>query len=341
MSKNGFYVFTGPEVGEKNDAIARIKTLAQKKVGNFDSYTYYAGDTRLQDIIAQLRNGSLFTPALFITVRNAELLKGKEDIALLTSWVNATDGGDDILVLVSDENGIEKKIENLALSDHKKIFWELFESNKIQWVNSFFKKNGFSIRADAVEQILDMLENNTETLKSECSRFFYCFEKGHTITVADVEKILAHNREENAFTLFEAMADSTHSPKERLESSLEILQKIRLSKDSNGIALIAGLTYCFRQLREWHKLHSKSAHPTDVQLKIAGFSGKTNQARYASAARVWSYGSCLALLALLSATDASLREDGAALEDTRLVLLLYAAIIKNGSFCAEYENPLD
>ena len=80
----------------------------------------------------------------------------------------------------------------------------MFENRKPQWVENFFRKNGFSISPDAVEQILEMVENNTESLKSECSRFFFCFEKGTTITSDDVEKILSHNREENAFTLFDS-----------------------------------------------------------------------------------------------------------------------------------------
>ena len=71
MTDAEVYLFTGPELGEKKEAIENIKAAAQKKNGSLDEYTYYAGDERIQDVVAQLQNVSLFDQALFITVRNA------------------------------------------------------------------------------------------------------------------------------------------------------------------------------------------------------------------------------------------------------------------------------
>ena len=213
----------------------------------------------------------------------------------------------------------------------------MFENRKEQWLQNFFKKNALSINGEAVAQILDMLDNDTETLRSECSKFFYCFPKGHAITSADVDKILVHNREENAFTLFEAMADTSRSAKLRLETSMEILQKIRLSKDASGVMLIAGLTYCFRQLRAWHILHSSFPSPTEAQFRTAGFIGKTNRTRYQNAAKLWNVGTTASIIALLSSTDMSIREGGASMETTLLTMMIYSIVIKNGLFCATYE----
>ena len=275
MNEIELYLFTGPEAGEKEEAIGNIRSAAIKKNGSVDDYRYYASETRIQDVVAQLQNVSLFSPALFVVYRNAELLKGKGDVEFLTQWAKGgAKSSPSTLILVSDENSVDKKIDSLVPSSHKKIFWEMFDSRKEQWVQGFFRKNGFSVTQDAVARILDMVENNTEVLKSECSRFFYCFDRGYTIREEDVDRILSHDREENAFTLFESMADSTKSPNQRLEVALEILQKIRMSRESNGVMLIAGLSYCFRQLRSWHLLHSENKNPTDIQLKSAGFSGK-------------------------------------------------------------------
>lgn len=340
MAEAEVYLFTGPEAGEKNEAIENLRNAASKKNGGIEQYKYYAADVRIEDIVAQLQNASLFSPALFITLRNAEQIKQKSDIDSLVTWIKASKNSPNTLVLISEENSIDKKLENAVPSGHKKIFWEMFENRKPQWVENFFRKNGFSIAPDAVEQILEMVENNTESLKSECSRFFFCFEKNTTITSADVEKILSHNREENAFTLFDSMADSSKSPQQRFESSLEILQKIRATKESNGIALIAGLTYCFRQLRAWHSLHSNGKTPSEAELKSSGFSGKRNQEKYSKAARIWSAGAAASVLALLSSTDISIRETGASLEETYLYMLVYSIVIKNGLFCSvcEYQD---
>ena len=338
MTEAEVYLFTGPELGEKKEAIEKIKATAKKNNGALDEYTYYAGDERIQDIVAQLQNVSLFDQVLFITVRNAEQIKLKADIESILSWIN---GGAkeraNTLILTSDENGIERKIEAAVPASHKKIFWEMFENRKTQWLQDFFRKNGFVIAPDAIDQILEMVENNTEALKSECSRFFYCFDKGHMITAEDVDKILSHNREENAFTLFDAMADISKSPVQRLESSLGILQKIKMaSGDGITANLVAGLGYCFRMLRTWHTMHEKGAMPNDTQLKAAGFS-KKNQEKYRSAARIWTSGATASILALLASSDMAVRENGNGLEETRLILMLHSIILKNGLFPSEYQ----
>lgn len=340
MAAKEFFIFTGPEVGEKNDAIVNIREQAKKKNGNISEYRYYASDVRIADVVAQLQNASLFEPSLFIILCNAELIKLKNDIELLLGWVNSSSENSNTLILISEENGIDKKLESACASDHKKVFWEMFENRKVQWVESFFRKNGFSVTADAVEQILDMIENNTDALKSECSRFFFCFEKGRTITCDDVDKILSHNREESAFTLFDAMSDSSKKASQRFENSMDIFEKIKAaSKSGYLISLIAGLTYCFRQLRAWHLIHANNAHPTDVQLKVAGFSGKKKQEQYSQAAKVWNNGATSSILALLSTTDRSIRENPG-LDENIMAMCIYSIVLKNGLYPVQYQQDL-
>ncbi len=331
------YLFTGPENGNKSDSVFALRALAEKKYGAVDFYKYYASEARIADVLAQLQNESLFSAALFVVLENAELIKQKADIDMLVAYIKGASASANTLVIESDENSVDKKLEAAVPASHKKIFWEMFENQKPQWVRRYFDQNGFSVTEDAVEQILDMVENDTASLRTECSRFFYCFEKGHRVTVEDVDKILSHNREENAFSLFEALADGDRSPWERLEGSLAILQKIRLSRDSSSVAVIAGLTYCFRQLRTYHLLYADGRSPAESQLRAAGFSSKTAQNRYRKAARLWGAGTVSSILALLSATDMAIRESGSAQEDARLALLVYAITVKNGLFPAAYE----
>ncbi len=342
MAEPELYLFTGPELGEKNEAIAKLKADARTKYGVVDEYSWYAGDTSVNDVVSQLLNESLFSSAVFIVLRNAELIKTAADIEQIASWAKGSAGKPNTLVLVSDSNGVEKKLEACVPSSHKKIFWEMFENRKSQWVQDFFRKNGFGVSADAVDAILEMIENNTESLKAECSRFFYCFEKGHVVSLEDVDKILSHNREEDAFTLFAAMAAPSESVQERLETSVGILQKIRLSRSSASRAsgIISGLTYCFRQLRLWHSLHANRAVPSDKDLKASGFTSKKKITQYENASRVWNAGQTASVISLLASTDMALRESGTTLEDVQLFRMLYAIVVKSGLYCATYEKQI-
>ena len=329
------YLFTGPEAGERSDAVNELFRMYEKKLGTVELHRFYASETSVADVISLLMNGSLFASFRFVVLNNAEAVKKKEDIELISEWLASNDGNS-ALVLLSDEISIEKKLENLVPKENKKIFWELFQDKKESWVRSLFQRNGFRITDDAIEAVLELCENDTASLKRECERFFVCFEKDHVISAADVENLLSHNREENAFTLFDAMTEQC-PPAERLENSLDILQKIRLSKESDAIKIIAGLTYSYRKLLTWISLAENGVYD-NFQLKIKGFGSKKMQDEYRRAARLWNKDDTAQILALLAKTDISLRSGGAAFEDTLLQMLIYSIVIKKGAPVEAYED---
>ena len=329
------YLFTGPEAGERSDAVNELLKVYEKKLGSIDVHRFYAAETSVADVISLLMNGSLFASFRFVVLNNAEAVKKKDDIELISEWLASNDGNS-ALVLLSDEISVEKKLENLVPKENKKIFWELFQDKKESWVRSLFQRNGFRITDDAIEAVLELCENDTASLKRECERFFVCFEKDHVISAEDVENLLSHNREENAFTLFDAMTEQC-PPAERLENSLDILQKIRLSKESDSIKIIAGLTYSYRKLLTWISLAENGIYD-NFQLKIKGFGSKKMQDEYRRAARLWNKDDTAQILALLAKTDISLRSGGAAFEDTLLQMLVYSIVVKNGAPVEAYED---
>ncbi|MBQ9631124.1 MAG: DNA polymerase III subunit delta [Treponema sp.] len=327
------YLYTGPEFGEKNDAITSLKNALKKSCGEIDEYLFYATETPLAEIMTILQSASLFTSASFIVLRAAESIKKKEDIELISNWLKGAETS--TLVLVTDEISVDSKLDKLVPSSHKKIFWEMFEDRKIPWLESLFKKNGYSIQSDAAEDILDMVENNTQALRQECSRFFILFPKGHEITSDNVHSVLIDSRPESAFTLFEAMTESA-TDQHKLEQALSILQKIRLSKDASPVMIIAGLASCFRRLQVWHKLLSEYK-TDDITLKKYGFSSKKIKSQYSRASSIWTSGQCVAILSLLASTDMFIRSGGTSIEDSLLQKMIYEIIIKKGASSAIYE----
>lgn len=214
----------------------------------------------------------------------------------------------------------------------------MFEDRKVPWLINFFGKNGYRIGEEAAEDILDMIENNTQALRSECARFFLLFPKSHEITSADVEAVLSHNRAESAFTLFAAMT-SSESASRRFELSLDVLQKIRLSKDSSPVMILAGLASCFRRLALWHALAS-AGQSDDFTLKTHGFSSKKAKAQYSRASSIWTAGQTAAILAGIAAADMEIRSSGTLFEDVLLQRVVYEAVVKKGASCAAYESAV-
>ena len=324
------YLFTGPEFGERNDAIENLKNSVSKKFGSVDNYLFYASETPVNEFMSVLQNESLFSEATFITVKNAETIKKKDEIEIILNWIKNVKSENAVLVLVSDEISVDSKIEKAVPSSNQKKFWEMYEDKKLPWIQNYFSKNGYTLTEDAGNLILSLIENNTQSLKAECSKFFICFPKGTKITEETVDKILTHTREENAFSLFDAMSNSQKTSQERFQNSLEILQKIRLSKENSSVMIIAGLSSCFRKLSLWHKLRLEGKND-DFNLKINGFSSAKIKKQYLSASKNWTSGETSAILSILAETDMNIRSGGTLLENTLLEKALYEIIIKKGS----------
>ena len=311
------YLYTGPEFGKRNDTVEALRSKHKKQFGVIDEHSFYLLETPFSQVMTILQSGTLFSDGVFIVCKNAELLKKKDEIQMIADWLeNPEDSA--VLVLISDEISVDSKLEKLIPQSNRQKFWEMFDNQKLPWVVDFFRQNGYRIQQTAAQMILDMVENNTQSLKNECSRFFVCFPKEHEITEADVDSILTHNREETAFTLFNQIADSTENEQQRLEKGLSILQKIRLSKDNSSVMVIAGLSSCFRKLVLWHN-EGESAIP-----------GTLMQKQYRSAAKIWSLRQATAILAILAATDMEIRSGGTQMEDVLLQKMLYEIIIKKG-----------
>ncbi len=339
------YLYTGPEFGERKEAVKSVKTALMKKSGTIDEYSFYTFETEISEVIMTLQSESLFTSASFVVLYGAETIKNKTDIDLLASWIVSVTPSEKhpvtresaVLVLVSDEISVDSKVEKLVPRENRHIFWEMFENRKIEWLQNFFTRAGYRLHPDAADEILDLVENNTETLETECSKFFFCFPAGHEVSAEDVDQVLSHNREESAFTLFDAMSSPGESSEKRFENSVQILQRILVSKNGSSVMLIAGLTSCFRRLSVWHSIHANGKTPDDFTLKVSGFSSQKSRRQYLSAAGTWNYGQTAAVIALLASTDADIRSSGTLLAETQLHLMLYAIVIRKGSFCLSYD----
>ena len=331
------YLYTGPEFGERNEAVDAVKAGLKKKFGDIDEHLFYLQETPFGQIMTILQSGTLFSNGVCVVCKGAELLKKKDDLAMISDWLDGNPDESSVLILVSDEVSVDSKLDKLVPAQNKKKFWEMFDNQKVPWLTKFFQKNGYRINQDAAELILDMIENNTQALKNECSRFFIVFPKDHTVTVDDVEKVLTHNREESAFTLFNQISQSGEPVQKRFENGISILQKIRLSKENSSVMLIAGLASCFRKLVLWHKV-CDNGMPDSFTLKVNGFSSVPMQNQYKSAAKIWNDKQATAILAILASADMEIRSGGSLMEDILLEKMLYEIIIKRGvtAALAEY-----
>jgi DNA polymerase III subunit delta len=317
------YVLGGPELGRRNDYIRQLKSSCAKAWrAEPEEHRLYAHETTVSSLVDLLRNGSLFASGKFVQFLGADQVKTKADVQIILDYCKHP-ADSTVLVLVSDGIGVDKAIEEAVSKEAKKVFWELSAQESGRWVREYFSAQGLSADEDAVEAILDLVENNTEALKVECSRLALFYPKGASVSADDVDRYIAHNRAEDAFSLFDRMAAGSY------EQSLETLSAILSGKDGTGVGLVAGLLWSFRRLSSLHAAIAKGA-PFDQAARNLRITRRSALASYESARRRWPPEACDRLIAFGVETDAALRELGQANEGVLLELFVYGCVVVKG-----------
>ena len=291
------WLFLGPEIGEKQTAVDEIRKNLNP-AGGLEETVYYAGETPVPVMVSNMRTGSLFADSRLFFIKSAEGIKKKEDVDLLGSYI-ASPPDNTFLILLSEETSIAKGLEKPFPPGNKRIFWELFDNRKSEWVQNFFRREGFRISAGGIETILELVENNTAALRQECSRLILFNSPAREITGEDVEKWLSHTRQESAFTLFSRIASGDFS------RSLESVRILLAAKEAPP-AIFAGLASCFRKLISYLALKEAGISDEGEYRKI-GVSSPGAKRDYASAGRLYDSAGAETCLALTAEYDLLLR----------------------------------
>jgi len=302
---SGAYIFLGPEIGKKQDETELIKKKLLES-GTYEETVFYAGETPLTTIVNTIQNHSLFSEARLFIIKNAEEIKKRDEINAVINCMNDLDPGD-ALILVSDEFRLSAGLDDACPRENRKVFYEMFEKEKSAWVRSFFQRAGLEIDPSGVDVVLELVENNTDAMRRECSRLAFFLPKDRPARAEDVEQWLAHSREESAFTLFARIASGDSS------KAIESLHTLLAAKES-PIAVLGGLAWCFRKLRDYLAL-AEYGEPDNFELKKIGLSAVSKN-NYAAASRRYNISDVEKCLALTAEYDISLRASGPALEET-------------------------
>ena len=308
------WLFLGPEIGEKQNAVDEIRKKLSSGGAPPEETVYYAGETAVPLMVSHMLNGSLFADKRLFFIKCAEGIKKKEDIDLLSSFI-ASAPEYTFLIFISEETSIAKGLEKLIPPANKRIFWELLDSRKSEWVAAFFRREGFRISPEGTETILELVENNTAALRQECSRLTLFLDRTREITGEDAEKWLSHTREESAFILFSRIASGD------LSRSLESVRVLLAAKEAPP-AIFAALASCFRKLVNYLALKEAGINDEGEFRKI-GVSSPGAKRDYGAAARRYDTAAAETCLALTAEYDMFLRAAGSFPEHILLDRYLY------------------
>jgi DNA polymerase-3 subunit delta len=318
-----FYLLAGPEAGKRGLFIDELRAAIKAADGEpAEEHRLYAQDTTTGAILSLLRNGSLFSSRRIVEVRGAELIKAKDDIKALAEYL-AQPASEAVLLLVTESFYAEKGLEEAVGKDRKKTFYELFENEKPRWVEKRLRDRGLGIDGEAVETLLELIENDTADLEAACARLALVFPEGSTLGAGDVEAALARNRQEDAFSLFARMVE------DETAWALETLDAVLADRQGGAVQILSALTWSFRRLLKLEALVQGGESFETACLK-QGIRAKSLQALHRNATRRYSRGDCERIIRLASDFDERARLSGAALERSILQLFVLGCMEKRG-----------
>jgi DNA polymerase III subunit delta len=317
------YLLAGPEIGKRTAFCAELRAaLAQADGAPPEDHRLYATESSVGDLVALLRNGSLFSARRVVEYHGAELIKGKEDLGLLAAYL-AAPAQDAVILLVTEAFYVEKALEDAIGKERKRAFFEMFENEKPRWVRGKLRELGLGIDDDGVEALLELVENESGALEAACSRLAILFPRGKELGEDEIEAAIARNRQEDAFSLFERLVSGT------LEEALETLEAVLSDRRGDAVGIISALTWSFRRLRKLHELMNEGEGLESACLKLQ-IGSKALQRQSAAAVRRYSLDECERIVFLASEFDGKSRSMGSAYERTLLQMLVYGIMTKKG-----------
>ncbi len=267
----------GPEEGLKREKVAEIKNELLSTYPDLETHNYYPQDADEDDLIHVLYDSSLFSTHRLIIIRHYEEVT--KDSKVNNDLVEFLSGPtDDVTILVLSTSAstytISQKVLNKIDTKNDVIyFYELYDNQKRNWIVNYFRKNGLNITSDAVEVLLEMVDNNTDDMRHSTENLtIFLKAKGYTVvTENEITAYLQHTKSEDANSLFEYVACRN------LEGALSCLHAILLENKLASTSIISTLTMRFRQL-ESMKAEMKNGESIDgaianiKTLKVNDFS---------------------------------------------------------------------
>lgn len=317
------YLLAGPETGKRAAFVAELREAVARADGApAEEHRLYSTDAGVGELLALLRNGSLFASRRLVEYRGAEAIKGKEDTGALAAYL-ASPAPDAVLLLVTDAFYAEKAVEEAVGKERKKTFYELFESEKPRWVERRLRELGLGIDEEGVEALLELVENDTSALESACSRLAVLFPRGSVLGEAEIEAAVARNRQEDAFSLFARMSEDEPA------WALECLETVLADRQGGAVQILSALVWSFRRLLRLHLL-LEGGEGFETACMKSGIRAKSLQGLHRKALARYGRRDCERIIGLAAEIDARARAAGSVLERPLLQLFVYGAMVKKG-----------
>ncbi len=338
------YILMGPEEGEKNNLIRNIRKKTLSAFPDTECYSFFVGDDDGASYVSAVSQSSLFSQHRFIVLRGFENIKKTDPVYTETLQAVKSQQDDLTLIIVSTDSqtqSLDKALTAAAGKERTIVFWELKDTEKRSWIVSRAREEGFRITADAVEEILSSVENNTEEMKNlllSITNFLRIEGKEKTISRETVEAYSTESRGDNGYTLFASLAERD------LDRALRVVRSIILNDQRDILPAVTVAGNQFRRIEEALKMRKRGMDMSGIFQNLTAFTTYSSAVRrqgvnfrerdiFQKAMKNYTLDETARIILLLTRMDTTLKS---ASSDTLLLeaeKLVYTITVSGGAEC--------
>ncbi|NIZ40537.1 DNA polymerase III subunit delta [Entomospira entomophila] len=278
MAKLESYLALGQENRQKQDWVDAIRQSVQKKIA-IESHRFYGYEMDFKQVIALLQSPSLFGEIPWIEIHMAESLK-KGDIKDLVQYLKKnSEKSVGYLIFVSDEEYIDKTLEQVIKPAHRKVFKPLAEDEILDYLKRYLQeKYAYDIADETIELLLSRMDSDTQQLLRMLDFLVRVPENEqlHCISVESVRDYVSQMKEVNVHDLFYVLATRN------LEKTLEIAEQLWHSKEGLNVMTLIVLNRSFKGLIDYKSLLQEGYTPQGALKELRIFYQRAESTKIAS-----------------------------------------------------------
>jgi DNA polymerase-3 subunit delta len=311
------HVLAGPDSGGIKEHLAQFRADTIKRLGEQpEILQYFIGQDSVIEMLANLRNISLFSNYQFVMVHHCDLLSAA-DVKLLKEYWQHPNEQVTVVFIAEDTKVIPDKFA-FAPKSATQAFYELDENGKKAEIRRYLAANRVQIDLEALELLAELVSGDRTDIRAQCDMVMSVHpDKGH-IHLDEVEQYIFHSREESQYSLFEYVVAGN------LAASLESLDTILVSQTLEPVGVVIGLQWQFRNLLSLLERYGTS--PGWDEFKALRITMKRSQAVFGQALRAFKKDRIIDMIATLARYDFLVREARTGSHRLQLECLLYELI---------------
>ncbi len=292
------YLLMGDEPYYPDRACDAIMQYAvEEDARDFDQFVFYGSDANADDIITAARGFSMFGGRVLVVVKEAQLLKDLEKLAVyLEKPLDST-----VLVILLHAATVDKR---KALYKAVQKIGEVVDSPALRdyevarWIGDYYASRSLSIDPAAAELLAEYAGTSIDTIVLETEKMLKNLPEGSSrIVVEDIEKNVGISRQLSIFELTKELS-ARNAPK-----ALYLAAQIASSVKFQMPAAVSALYTHFYRILKYQALRLKDPNPSpQAKAEVLGVNPYFFR-EYDLAVRNYPLEKCMGVISLLNDYD--------------------------------------